>query len=347
MHQFITGIQQVGIGVSDCDKAKYFYKDLFAMNILIFDDIAPAELMKRYTGNKVHDRHAILTMNLSGGGGFELWQFISRTPQSCHAKFGDLGIFSIKIKCADINTAYSYFKKKDSISTSVLHESPTGESYFCTTDADGNLFNIAEGNSWFKKSTTINGGVYGAVIGVSNMDASIDFYKNLLGTDEIVYDATAAFTDLPPNNGGKFRRVILKKKKSTSGAFSNLLGDVEIELVQCMDKKTKRIFENRYWGDIGFIHLCFDVTDMDGLKVLSEKLGYIFTVDSKDSYAMETAEGRFCYVEDPDGTLIELVETHKIPIIKKLNWHINLKKRKGQKPLPRWIINMLGLNKIK
>ena len=83
------------------------------------------------------------------------------------------------------------------------------------------------------------------------------------------------------------------------------------------------------------------------LKNISEKLGYKFTVDSNDSYAMETAEGRFCYVEDPDGTLIELVETHKIPVIKKFNWHIDLRKRKQQKPLPNWIINMLGLNKVK
>ncbi len=97
MHQLITGIQQVGIGVSDCDEAKYLYKDLFGMNILIFDDTAPAQLMKQYTGNEVYDRQAILIMNLSGGGGFELWQFISRTPRLYHAQFGDLGIFSIKI----------------------------------------------------------------------------------------------------------------------------------------------------------------------------------------------------------------------------------------------------------
>ncbi len=179
------------------------------------------------------------------------------------------------------------------------------------------------------------------------MESSISFYKNLLGIDEIVYDATSTFTDVPNNIDNKFRRVILKKEKATCGAFSNLLGDVEIELAQCIDKKTKRIFKNRYWGDLGFIHLCFDVTDMDALKTLSEKLGYNFTVDSKDSYAMEAAKGRFCYVEDPDGTLIELVETHKIPIVKKINWHIDLKKRMNQKPLPSWMINMLGVNKVR
>ncbi|MEP6928026.1 MAG: VOC family protein [Ginsengibacter sp.] len=347
MKELITGIQQVGIGVSNCNEAKYLYKDIFGMNILIFDDKSSAELMKRYTGNEVHKRHATLTMNLSGGGGFEMWQYISRIPVNNNAEFGDRGIFSVKIKCHDINTAQIYFKETPGISTSVLMISPTGLLHFWVKDLYGNFFNIAEGKHWFKKNASVNGGVYGAVIGVSDMNASLHFYKNLLSVNEVIYDITSAFSDVPHHSGEVFRRVLLQKKKSTFGAFSNLLGDVEIELVQHINKKSKRIFDNRYWGDCGFIHLCFDVTDMDALKKLSERLGYKFTVDSKESYTMDTAKGRFCYVEDPDGTLIELVETHKIPVIKKFNWHINLKKRKGQKPLPHWIINMLELNKIK
>jgi hypothetical protein len=62
---------------------------------------------------------------------------------------------------------------------------------------------------------------------------------------------------------------------------------------------------------------------------------------------MGTSAGRFCYVEDRDGTLIELVETHKVPILKKLNWSLNLKTRKNEGPLPDWMIGMLALNKIK
>ena len=72
MAEFITGIQQAGIGVTDVHQAKYLYKDLFGMNILIFEDKAETSLMTRYTGNQLHRRHAILTMNMSGGGGFEV-----------------------------------------------------------------------------------------------------------------------------------------------------------------------------------------------------------------------------------------------------------------------------------
>jgi hypothetical protein len=61
---------------------------------------------------------------------------------------------------------------------------------------------------------------------------------------------------------------------------------------------------------------------------------------------MGKSAGRFCYVEDPDGTLVELVETHKVPIFKKAGWYLNLQKRKHHKPLPDWMISMMALNKI-
>jgi catechol 2,3-dioxygenase-like lactoylglutathione lyase family enzyme len=347
MTQLITGIQQVGIGVSDCNEAKYFYRDVFGMDTLIFDDISTADLMTEYTGKKIHNRHAILTMNLSGGGGFELWQFTTRTPANYHARFGDIGIFSIKIKCQNVSAAQIHFKKTNRMWTSAIMQSPSGESNFWVKDIYGNFFNIAESKDWFKKNRGITGGVYGATIGVSDMDASVIFYKKLLGIDEVVYDLTGSFADDPHNSGEIFKRVLLRKRQSLTGAFTNLLGNVEIELVQLISKESKKIFQNRYWGDCGFIHLCFDVTNMNELKKLAKKLGYRFTVDSKESYGMERAAGRFCYVEDPDGTLIELVETHKIPILKKINWYLDLKKRKGQKPLPKWMINMLALNKVK
>ncbi|MGG2305141.1 VOC family protein, partial [Salmonella enterica] len=85
---------------------------------------------------------------------------------------------------------------------------------------------------------------------------------------------------------------------------------------------SKHIFANRYWGDCGFIHLCFDVHNMELFKKKAEAEGYTFTVDSKESFDMEDAAGRFCYVEDPDGTLIELVETHKVPILKKYGLYL-------------------------
>ncbi len=83
----------------------------------------------------------------------------------------------------------------------------------------------------------------------------------------------------------------------------------------------------RLWGDLGYIHLCFDVQGMTNIRTKAKELGSPFTVDSSNSFDMGDAAGHFSYVEDPDGTLIELVETHKVPILKALGLFLNLKKR--------------------
>ena len=51
--------------------------------------------------------------------------------------------------------------------------------------------------------------------------------------------------------------------------------------------------------------------------------------------------------QSSDGTLIEFVETHKLPIIAKLGWYMNLKGRPHHKSLPNWMINTMSFNRIK
>jgi hypothetical protein len=62
---------------------------------------------------------------------------------------------------------------------------------------------------------------------------------------------------------------------------------------------------------------------------------------------MGEAAGHFAYIEDPDGVLIEFVETHRIPMLKKLGFYLNLKKRKNYKPLPDWIVKMLRFSRVR
>jgi hypothetical protein len=50
-------------------------------------------------------------------------------------------------------------------------------------------------------------------------------------------------------------------------------------------------------------------------------------------------------VEDPDGTLIEFVETFKIPIAKKFGLYLNLANKDDYKPLG--ILKLLRFAKVK
>ena len=341
MHDHLSGIQQIGIGVADAEKAMQSYKQLFGFDVLIFDDVAKASLMTQYTGDMVHNRRAILTMNLQGGGGIEIWQFLDRIPtKSKDTKLGDLGIFAAIIKSENLQKSHSRLKNIASISVSEIEKCKSGTTYFWANDGE-NIFKVVPQNDWFQNGIHDLGGIIGAVIGVSNMEKSLQFYQQILGLDIVLYDYE--FTE----NNISFRKVGLHKKATGKGAFNKLLGDVTIELIQNLNEKTSKIYKNRFWGDCGFIHLCFDVLDMDALKTNAENHNYSFSVDSNNTFSMDNSSGRFCYIEDPDGTLIELVETHKVPIFKKMGWYLDLRKRNKEKPLPNWMIKMLALSKVK
>ncbi len=348
---FISGIQQVGIGNSDISSIWKFYRKFFGMDVPVFADTAEACLMTRYTGNKPHYRHAVLAMNMQGGGGFELWQYANKQPLKAgfDIHLGDFGIQIVKIKSPDVERTYQYFKENNLDIKSEISTAANGKRHFFVADPNQNLFEIVESNNWFWNQKKNTGGVAGVVIGVSDIAKSLPFYQQILGYDEVVFDETAIFSDLQTLPGGNkcLRRVLLKHKTPRNGAFSNLLGTTEIELLQDCENGGRKVFENRHWGDNGFIHICFDVSGMSFLKAECDKTGFSFTVDSCNSFNMGEAAGHFAYVEDPDGTLIEFVETHKVPIIKKLGLYFNLKNRNPDKPLSDWMIKLLALGRIK
>ena len=351
------GIQQVGIGVKDLKEAWAWYRRFFGVDVRIFEDEATAELMLPYTGGKPRKRHAALALNLQGGGGFEIWQYKDRVPKPPEKPLmlGDLGIFSVKIKSRDIAAAYDHFKKMDGDLPGSITKDPLGNDVFFMKDPFGNCFQIVPGTGWFrreKKKPT--GAAYGAVIGVSDMEKSLEFYRDILGYDIVVYDQEGVFEDFSYLPGGDkpVRRMLLQKSSGPLGVFSRVFGPSELELVQAKSRKPQKIFHGRYWGDLGFIHLCFDINGMDTLRQKCEEKGYPFTVDSQrahenHSFDMGEAAGYFSYVEDPDGTLIEFVETHKIPVIKKLGWYINLRKKNPEKNLPSWLLKALRFNRIR
>lgn len=347
MSQVITGIQQVGIGVSNVQNAWQWYRNQFGLDVPVFDDEAEATLMKSYTGDEIHSRRAVLALNMTGGGGFEVWQFKSRTPTPCEfePQIGDLGINAVKLKADNVKSCYNAFKKNTQTVLSELHTDPAGKPFFWVRDPYNNLFQVVEGNSWFSAPSPTTGGVCGVVIGVSDISRALPLYKDVLGFTNIRFDETGTFEDLDSDH--KFRRVQIEKPQKNYGAFSRLLGDIKVELVQVLDREPRTVFKDRYWGDLGFIHVCFDVNDMDQLQKNCKNSGYTFTVDSADSFDMGEAAGRFSYIEDPDGTLIEFVQTHKIPIMKKWGWYINLQKRKHKKPLPNWMLKSMALNRVK
>jgi catechol 2,3-dioxygenase-like lactoylglutathione lyase family enzyme len=321
------------------------------MDIPAFREAADAPLMTRYTGGTIHGRDALLALNLQGGGGMEIWQFTSREPSNpaFNVTLGDLGLFAVRIKTRDVAGAFRRFADDRLDLLGEVCPDPGGTPHCFVRDPRGLLFDIVPGTDWFTNGRHDMGGPSGCLIGVSDVERALPLYQGVLGYDCVVYDEKGVFADLCALPGGnrRVRRLLLSHSRPREGPFSRLFGTSELELVQLLDDIPRRIFADRYWGDLGFIHLCFDVRGMDSLKSACADAGFSFTVDSQDSFDMGDAAGRFSYIEDPDGTLIEFVETHKMALVKKLGWYLDLRKRSPAKPLPRWMIRTLGLSRVK
>lgn len=349
MKPIISGIQQIGIGNPFVHEAWRWYRENLGMDVKIFEEAAEANLMLPYTGGMPQKRHAILAINMNGGGGFEIWQYTSRKPvaPAFEIQYGDLGIYVCKIKSRDIQASYKHLKKKNANLLGEISLDPKGDEHFFVKDLYGNIFEIVKADDWFGKTNFTTGGCYGAMIGVSDIDKAKIVYSDILGFNKVLYDKEEIFSDTSILPGGNFksRRVLLAQTEDRKGPFGKLLGNGQIELIKIYDRTPKKIFENRFWGDLGFIHLCFDIRGMQDMKELCASKGHPFTVDSGEHFDMGEAAGHFSYIEDADGALIEFVETHKVPILKKVGWYLDLRKRNPEAALPNWMVKAMGLNR--
>lgn len=352
----LSGIQQMGIGVTNVQEAWKWYSTQFGMDCRIFEDEAVAKLMLPHTDGLPRSRYAVLALNLQSGGGFEIWQHTGKEPLKIkeEIQLGDLGIIACKIKTKNVPQTLKSFREKGLAVPAETSIDPSGKKTFFMKDPYGNIFQLVEAQDWFRDEKKNTGGSYGAIIGVSDFDKARVVYSDILGYDKVIYDKTGLFNDLSGLPGGnkECRRVLLGRSEPFTGAFSKVLGNSEIELISTPGHSGKRIYEGRMWGDPGFIHLCYDMQGIDELRSFCESKGFPFTVDTKKSYEgnsfdMGEAAGHFAYIQDPDGALIEFVETHKVPILKKFGWYLDLRKRDPNKSLPNWILKTLRFSRVK
>ena len=351
MFKSINSIQHVGAGVPDLESSWKWYRKMFGLDIALFKATAPAPLMDIYTHNKTLNKTAAMVMNLQGGCAMEIVQPVSEkcTAPESEILLGDFGIFITQMKTKNVRNTFNYYKKSGVNVLSEIVKTPNGEETFYLKDPNGLLFQVVKGDAWFTNNGHFSGGTAGCVIGVSDIDKSKKLYCNLLGYDKVIYDETKVFDDWANIPGGrsKTRRVLLTQSASPGGGFAKVGGKTFIELVQTLDRTPKKIYENRIWGDLGFVHLGFDVKGMSEIKNEFSAKGFPFTCDSNNILHMGNTRVHCTYIEDPDGTLLELIEVYRIPIIEKIGWFLNVKDRDPMKPLPSWILKGLRFVRVR
>jgi len=116
------------------------------------------------------------------------------------------------------------------------------------------------------------------------MDRSIDFYTRLMGLKllskhEIEQtDAEIAFLQDPEGKGAKLELTYYRKQKK---------------------------FVQADYADRLFDHIAFEIKDMD--KIISKLRSEKVTI-TDEPYRLGPTGPLIAFIEDPDGTLIELIE---------------------------------------
>jgi len=123
-----------------------------------------------------------------------------------------------------------------------------------------------------------------ASVRTSNMDRSIEFYTKLLGLKVVKR------IEIPQNNA----EIVFLQDPEEEGA--------SLELTSYRDQKK---YVQAKYEDRLFDHLAFVVHSMDATLGTMRKAGVTIT---DEPYRLSPKGSLLAFVEDPDGTLIELIQ---------------------------------------
>ena len=130
------------------------------------------------------------------------------------------------------------------------------------------------------------------VVGVSDMDRALAFYRDLLGM-EVVFERLIS--------GEPFDAVLHAKHKPAGRVVGGLLGGLMVELLSlgaelATDKPARR-------GIIGIQNVSLSVTDLNDTHRRISGAGY-----QPEQEPFEIGGVRMFFVKDPDGTPVEFIE---------------------------------------
>jgi catechol 2,3-dioxygenase-like lactoylglutathione lyase family enzyme len=328
----INGMQHIGIGVQNREDSYEFYNNALLLSVP----------MSKHEGHctgvvpiieKDETRKVIISMNPYGGAAVEVFQYTSKTPVPVPGwiDFSCTGYLFYGVAVQNVKkSVQKILKNKGRIITEATAFTPMNDRGWKTavfTDPFGITGTMVEYPGSFvgygKKNSKI-GGIDYIAIGVSDIDRSVDFYKNMLGydveiyrddkNDKGIYEGECPEWDSLFGKGRKIKRALLARSEKPQGHFRHFLKGGMIELVEVGGNTGSYNYEGRHWGDIGFMELCFDVSDLktaiDSLVSRGAELAVpIYTQDMG-----QKTEASFAYIRDPDGALLEFAEIKSLPV---------------------------------
>jgi catechol 2,3-dioxygenase-like lactoylglutathione lyase family enzyme len=129
------------------------------------------------------------------------------------------------------------------------------------------------------------------VVGVTDMDRALSFYRGLLGMD-VVFDQLIS--------GGAFNAALHASRQQEGRVVGGVIGGLMIELLSLGGSKPTEATRR---GIVGIQNVSLSVTDLDDTFQRIKEAGY-----QPDQTPFEIGGVRMFFVKDPDGTPVEFIE---------------------------------------
>ena len=150
-------------------------------------------------------------------------------------------------------------------------------------------------------------GLHHVSIGVSDMDRSLCFYKDVLGFGRVLFDLT--FNDVSMN------QVVGRSVKIRMAMLENEIGRGAVKLVKLLPlyeghrgHRPRPIPHDRRWGDAGHLEMAVEASDIAQTYDDFQKRGLPILLETQHWHIPGVLDGVYFYLKDPDGTFVEVID---------------------------------------
>ncbi len=310
----ITAFQHVGIGVHDTGRTYDFYRRMMGFRVKLSDKTSYMEEMTPIIGALVELR-ALMAANARGGAAIELIEHTSTRPQEAPqaVQWGDIGYLELGLKAFGLDQLYLNLKSRgvEFLTPVRSMELSSGgrERYAYLRDPDGLLLQLVEEKGGAGPAV---GGVRHVAIGVGDLKRARSFYRDVLGFGDVLHEFKGRMPELDAVTGGREMEVAVLGHRGEGSSAMPLLERAIVKLVHTPAYRGKVVYEGRRWGDVGLMEMAFDVSDLgETTNAVISRGAELFHPPTRVDMGSGTA-GRFSYIKDPDGNVVEMVEVEKV-----------------------------------
>jgi len=287
-------LKYVAQGVTDLHYADEFFSDF-----LNFKKIKSTGFKEDNISFNLYHEKTSEFLSVEGGAFLQFIEAENSKLEVIEPDLSQIGIIGVKINTRKIDLNFFLRRREDMTTQDNIWIKPIKKKHFHVF-SENLLFQIIDApNNFFASFKKQNSGIGGAIIGVSDIDKSFDFYSNILGYKKVIFKGDGVFSDFKNIKGGekKYKRIIIQQTKNQNFKYNNFLGESEIELLQVINEKPIKTSDFEY-ASINFISS--NINDVVGN---CHNLNILIFNDEKDD-----STNHFL---DPDGIKISIqkVET--------------------------------------